>query len=173
MAGTLTPIATTTLSSATNTVTFSSIPATYTDLFVTGRILTTGVGGGTTQLRMSFNSASSSLHCQTLRSTNNSGSDAVTNAVNQNSFFWYDHIADDYVTGLQCHIGNYASTSTFKPMVSSAWARNPASGSTVGIFSFTGHTYRSTSAVNSIILATPSGNFNTNTTFSIYGITKA
>lgn len=172
MAGTFIPIATTTLASATNTVTFSSIPNTYTDLFVTGRILTTGVGG-TTQLRMSFNSASSSLHCQTYRSTNSGDSNALTNAINENSFFWYDHISDNYVTGLQCHIGNYASTSMFKPMVSSAWARNPSSGSTVGIFSFTGHTFRSTSAVTSIILATPSGNFNTNSTFSIYGIAKA
>lgn len=169
MASTFTPIATTTLTSAANTVTFSSIPSTYTDLFVTGRILTTGVGG-TTQLRMSFNSASTALHCQTLRSTNDAGSNALTNAINQNSFFWYDHISDNYVTGIQCHIGNYASTSMFKPMISSAWARNV--GGATGIFSFTGHTFESTSAVTSIILATPSGNFNTNTTFSIYGIEK-
>ena len=61
--GTYTLINSNTLGSATASVTFSSIPATYTDLLL---IISAGVDGATnTQIRHRYNGSSSALHSTT------------------------------------------------------------------------------------------------------------
>lgn len=157
------PIASQTLSGATSTVTFSSLPQNYTDLVISCS-LQTAVGG---DLSVQFNGDSGSNYSYTfLYGTGSSyGSTKQTNKT---------YLALDYYGGPPTsgsfnneiiQIQNYSNATIYKTVLCRANNANSGTDGVVGL-------WRSTSPINSITfsMVTASGNFNSGCTFTIYGI---
>ena len=157
------PIATNTLATNQTSVTFSSIPSTYTDLIIVfnGGIVASGFTG-----RMNFNGDTSANYSQTdfwgttgllsSRLTNQTYNTAIGRnsssslALNDNSII---------------HIMNYSNSTTYK---SSLMRQNTAATYT---FLCCG-VWRSTAAINQIVFA-QSTSFLAGSTFTLYGIAAA
>lgn len=163
MASTYEKISTTTLGSAASTITFSSIPATYTDIVLIFNGLRTSSGDLDLQLR--FNSDTGSNYSDSeLRSwANNIGASRNSNA----TFIRLGVLTADRGI-LNTHIMNYSNTTTYKTVISRQDSVNTAYG-----MNMKACLWRSTSAINSITLGASAGNFETGATATIYGILKA
>lgn len=164
---TYTPIATTTISSSTATVSFTSIPSTYTDLvLVVGGLLQ--VTGGNS-LRMRFNNDSTSLYSTT--QIKGDGTNATsTRETGQTSTYAGGAIYSSANPGNAiAHIMNYANTTTYKTVLNRG---NQAGNDVVAQVGL----WRSTSAINRIDVALggafPGDNIASGT-FTLYGITAA
>lgn len=154
-------IATQTLGSAAASVTFSSIPATYTDL-----VLVVNGFAGADYYTVRFNSDAGTNYSRTLLYT--SGSSAVSTR-NSNDNQIYGSIGDSSsnIGGTIHHIQNYSNTTTYKTTIrrgGAASAFQPQLG--VGL-------WRNTAAISTILLTAGSGNFGTGSTFNLYGIKAA
>jgi hypothetical protein len=156
-------IATQTLGSATATVTFSSIPGTYTDL-----ILVTNVAqaASNNSLRFRVNSDTGSNYSYTSLQGNgsvatSSRESSITSGVS--SATGSTTIETNHIL----HFMNYSNTTTNKTILARG---NRASGMTTTDVNL----WRSTSAITSIELAMggtfPTNNFASGSTFSLYGI---
>jgi len=166
MPATYEPIATTTLGSAAATITFSSIPATYTDLRFTW-VGTSSVD--VVSFFMRFNSDTGSNYSNTILS--GSGSSAFSS---RNTNLTYGNlpptggISSTIPTFTTVDIFFYAGF-TFKTWLDTGQDDRNGSGYVtrdVGL-------WRSTSAITSITLSPSSGNFNAGTTATLYGIKNA
>lgn len=159
---TYTPIATTTLGSATTSVTLSSIPSTYTDLvFIANFSNTTN-----TDIYMRVNGDSSSIYSATQLYGN--GSSAGSTRFSNTGVWVLDPGASGVGTGqanLIVNIQNYANTSVYKTSISRANAASTVTGAIVGL-------WRSTAAINSVTLF-GDFNFSAGSTFTLYGIQAA
>jgi hypothetical protein len=151
-------IATQTLGSAAASVTFSSIPGTYTDLVMVfngslsvGSGLTFQVNGATTGFSDTFLIG--------YGSSASSGRDS-----NVSSSFFAD-IGTTNSTAI-LNFMNYSNTTTFKTVISRGSAAGNGVSASVGL-------WRSTSAINEIKILSPSGNITTGSTFSLFGIASA
>ena len=157
---TYTPIATQTLGSATSTVTFSSIPSTYTDLI----LVFNGSANTYVNTYVNINGNTSSLYSSTRLYGNGS---TATSARYSSGTFAY--VGDVHTTqsNATLHFMSYANTNTNKTFLSRDNAANGGVGAWVGL-------YRSTSAISSILFGATSGaTFNIGSTFTLYGITAA
>ena len=166
---TYTQIASTTLSSA-GTVTFSSIPATYTDLILVVANAVS-VATNTPGPCIVFNGDTTAIYSTThLEGT---GSSALSNRQTAKSY-----INAGYNLGLSSstsepatvifNIMNYANTTTYKTTISrytQTASSYPGTDVTVGL-------WRSTAAINSININAQTGNFSSGT-FTLYGILAA
>jgi hypothetical protein len=164
---TYTAIATTTLGSAASSYTFSSIPATYTDLVL---VSSPKVSSAQEAVQVQFNTDTSS------GSTNYSftqlygdGTSAGSSRTSNYSSIYLSNgtSAVNYGTGI-LNIQNYSNTTTYKTIIGrfAEAAYNAWSG--VGL-------WRNTAAINSITL-TVSGTSKTlssGSTFTLYGIAAA
>lgn len=155
------PLATTTLGSAVNTVTFSSISGAYTDLVLVQNGGFTSAAG---DVFIRFNSDSGSNYSSTALS--GSGSSALSSRESNATRI----LVDSYgypTTGISTRIiqiMNYSNTTTNKTLLSRA--NNAATGvdAVVGL-------WRSTAAITSIDLyAWTTNSFSAGSTFSLYGI---
>jgi hypothetical protein len=158
MAETYEPIATQTASGSTNSISFTSIPNTYTDLFVVIRVL-----GSAADFDLRINNDSGSNY-SVVRLYADGTTKAANRAVNQTSIQLTLGGANPGVHLL--NFNNYSNTTTFKPMLQR--------------LNLTSHTgiaaglYRSTSAINRLdFIAQSSNNIQANSTFTIYGIKAA
>jgi hypothetical protein len=151
-------IATVTLGSDTNTVTFSSIPSTYTDLILVVYCKNATSAQGT-YLRV--NSDTGSNYARTVFGGNGSTTFGGTNA----SFTYYDamYMGTTFATAI-IHFLNYSNTTTFKTFLGNAAG---------GEVNATAGLWRSTSAINAISLQPSGGNYSTGSRFSLYGIAAA
>ena len=163
MAATYEPIATTTLGSAASSITFSSIPSTYTDL----RMVVVPIGTTTLSLDLNFNSDTATNYSQTSLSGN--GTAAASSRLTSRT-----KIDLTYVTNIQstptlrtADIFSYAG-STYKTVLTSDSADLNGSGSTVNTVGL----WRSTSAITTVALAV-SGTMAAGTTATLYGIKAA
>jgi hypothetical protein len=160
------PIATTTLSSAAANITFSSIPATYTDL----KLVTVTTTGSTDETSIRLNSDSSNSYSYTRITGTGSaaGSARVTNA-NRLDIDGGSAVTDS-TPGLRIvDIFSYAG-STNKTMLVDTNADRDGAG---GLLRSAG-LWRNTSAVTSITIFTAGGtNLATGTTATLYGIKNA
>lgn len=168
MAVTYEPIATTTLSSASGTIAFNSIPGTYTDLKIICVVTATDAS---TFLRMTFNSDTATNYSYT--SLRGNGTSATKSIVANTAIM----LPLSYTLALpttlpafgNVDIFNYAG-STYKTVL--ALGANDQNGS--GEINAMVNMWRSTSAVTSIQLVANSTNtFTAGSTFTLYGITKA
>ncbi len=166
MPATYEPIATTTLGSPAATITFSSIPATYTDLR-----LTVFIQDRAPNVR--FNSDSTSKYSQTFLSGN--GSSATSERLNDTEAVgdWYLYYNPTLVSGntfvfVTLDIFNYAG-STFKTGLSTTTNDNNGTGHTNLITSL----YQSTAAISSIRIGKSGANMVAGTTATLYGIKNA
>jgi hypothetical protein len=164
MAATYEPIATTTVAVAAATITFSSIPSTYTDLRL---IFIPTVTLSTADARMTFNSDSATNYSSTNLYGNGTAAASLsyTSAayllVDRNTLNQTPHL---YTIDLFSYAG-----STYKTCLVNQSEDDNGSGRAacyVGL-------WRSTSAVNRIDIATSSSTFAIGTTATLYGIKAA
>lgn len=164
MPQTYTPIASTTLTASTATVTFSSVSSAYTDL-----VLVTNVKAVTAaaELRIQLNSDTGTNYSYTYLSGN--GTSALSSRGSNASRIPLNSYADASTTFAQTtisHIMNYSNATTYKTVISRASNANNGADAIVGL-------WRNTSAISTISVFLASGNMDTNSTFTLYGILKA
>jgi hypothetical protein len=161
MPATYDPIATQTLGSSSGSITFSSIPSTYTDLV----IVFSGTTPALVAVDIQFNGDSSAIYSRAIISGNGSSasSDREVNQ-NQSSIGLSSTTQSDTIW----QVFNYSNTTTFKTTLARANVSASLVRACVGL-------YRSTSAITSVTLSVTNSatTFNTGSTFSLYGIKSA
>jgi hypothetical protein len=162
MAITYEPISTTTLGSAAATVTFSTISGAYTDLILVAEY--TVSGGGDHLVR--FNSDTGSNYSVTVLAGTGSatGSGRSSSQTSYNPNWNSDQPSQRIIITHQ--IQNYSNSTTYKTLLTRL---NNASSQTVASVGL----WRSTSAITSIDLLRSAGNYNSGSTFTLYGIKAA
>lgn len=161
MPSTYEKIATAAGTGSNTTLTFSSIPSTYTDLvLVINGSLSTG-----NNTRMTFNNDSGSNYSMTVVSGDGSSASSYRDSGQPN--FQYMGYTDSSISNFIINILNYSNTTTYKTFLH---RRNLAGGqvsANVGL-------YRSTSAVNRVDVFSATGaTWTTSTTATLYGIKAA
>jgi hypothetical protein len=159
LAATFTPIASITLNATTASVTFSSIPQTYTDLI----LITAGTATGSSQLMMQFNGVTTSTYSATILSGNGSRATSVRYSSATSMQLGYDDYFTSGQTVATTHIMNYTNATTNKTVL------NRTSNAAVGVGLSVGLS-RSTSAVTSITAFPQGSSWGSGTTFNLYGI---
>lgn len=156
---TYTPIATTTVTSANSSVTFSSIPQGYTDLVV----VINGASTGTAGIGVQFNGDTATNYSRTVLQGTGSAV-ASSNETGQN---WGGWGLLDVVSGSNVfHIMNYSNSSTYKTTLTRA--NLPSTGALVRAVA---GLWRSTAAITSVTFMYST--FNPGTTLTMYGIAAA
>ena len=157
-ASTYTPIATQTLGSNASSVTFSSIPSTYTDLVLIGN----GTSVGNQTAKLTFNGTSSGYSDTDLFGDGSSaGSLRRTNANALNDIVFYTN-----PTMFIVDIMNYANTNVYKTTLAKTTIAGAELDIMVGL-------WQNTAAINSLTLTGSSTNFVSGSTFTLYGILAA
>jgi len=168
MPATYEPIATTTLGTAAATITFSSIPATYTDLRVV-LTCTTDTGGKSPQLR--FNSSASNIYSMS-ELTGNGSSAATTGLQNRTQVdLYYSGTGTSATIPMMWTIDIFSyAGSTFKTCLITRSSDQNGSGEVMREVAM----WRSTSAINELLFRlSTTGNYAAGTTATLYGILKA
>jgi hypothetical protein len=163
------PIATYTLSSNQNDITFSSIPATYTDLIIVFTGNSTNTGSSTNGMRCRVNGDTGSNYSVTY--LNGDGSTASSSRDTSTTYFIPGEIGQTSNTAptvLIMQLMNYANSTTYKTILSKVSIATSITQASVSL-------WRSTSAINSVTL---SRDFGTNqlksgSTATLYGIAAA
>ena len=172
MPATYEKIQSTTLGSAATNITFSSIPATYTDLRIDASLTGTGTGYSDSPSRIRFNSDTGSNYSYTY--VRGDGSTAFsTRGTNASYAFGYQSgsISGSQPTFYTCDIFSYAGSTNKTCLVSTGVDMNGVYG---GYVYRIVNLWRNTSAITSIELSTPNGdNLAVGSTATIYGILKA
>ena len=114
---TYTPIATTTLSSAQASVSFSSISGSYTDLILVS-VGSVASGGGIGSIYAQFNSDASSNYSTTI--LYGTGSSALSTRESSQVVVRVGQINDTVITNSIAHIQNYSNSTTNKTILSRA-----------------------------------------------------
>lgn len=152
-------LATTTLSSATATITFSSISGAYTDLVISEFGITSADSG----ININFNGDTGSNYSFTYMYGD--GSSVVSGRDTNRSFGSGGRAGVNGGVGL-FNIMNYSNTTTYKTTLSRGSNANALAIAIVTL-------WRSTSAITSINLTRGGGgNFDAGSTFTLYGILK-
>lgn len=161
MPSTYTPIATTTLGSASNSVSFSSISGTYTDLVLVGSLnVTAGL-----DYWVRVNSDSGSNYSNTRIIGNGS---TASSARSSNGAQIYIN-ATGTATGQQqftMNLFNYSNSTTYKTLLIRYDVANQETVARVGL-------WRNTAAINTILIQTDSSTFTAGSMFTLYGIKAA
>jgi len=162
---TYTKIASTTLGSASASVTLSSIPSTYTDLV----LVINGGGSANINVSMQFNGDTTSNYSitaiagdgSTASSTRRTSQTAMR--LDENSYTGTTLAASNLIVSIM----NYANTTTFKTVIS----RSNNAG--VGTSAIIGLWRKTPEAINQVIINAIGGNWITGSTFNLYGIAAA
>jgi hypothetical protein len=163
MASTYTPIATQTLGSAAASVTFSSIPSTYTDLV----LIFNGGSSIAANIRMQVNSDTATNYSWTQLGGDGTGAASFRNSSDTS---WlmnrYAYLVNSLTSVFIFNFNNYSNTTTYKTVINRS--NNAANGTdaTVGL-------WRSTAAISTINFSLSGGNYIVGSTFTLYGIKSA
>lgn len=156
---TYTPIATYTLGSNQATVTFSSIPSTYTDLVLIGNAKDSNDYTG-----LRVNNNSSALYSRTILTWN--GSSAGSSRTSGDTTLYIGGNGTNFEVSIY-NFQNYANTTTHKTILGTQAIASSTSVASVGL-------WRSTSAINEINIYSVSGStLLTGSTWTLYGIVAA
>jgi hypothetical protein len=168
---TYTPIASTTLTSDSTSVTFNSIPQTFTDLVI---VMSVGKGiSYTTGLQ--FNGVTTLTYSRTRLSGDGTTASSARNTTAQAfQYIPLGSFGNGTTLGTEnivAHLLNYSNTTTFKTTLSRSNAVSSGLDASVGL-------WQSTAAINLIRIApdvdTPARtSFLTGSTFTLYGIKAA
>jgi hypothetical protein len=161
---TYTPIATQTLGSAASSVTFSSIPSTYTDLVL---IISaqTSTGSNGYDIRGQFNGDTGTNYSHTQMFGN--GSSASSSRESNVAYMKFGLTDTSNFTVARVNIMNYSNTTTYKTVIT---RRDDASQYTIEVVDL----WRNTAAITSIyIYPETASNFTAGSTFTLYGIAAA
>jgi hypothetical protein len=161
------PIATTTLGSAAASYTFSSIPSTYTDLIIVVNAKASTVTN--TFMRVGNGSVDTGSNYSRTQITGTGSAVSSGRNTSQTLFYCDNNSAPDaanfnYINTI--HLFNYANTSTNKTFLNRANNAGYGLEAQVGL-------WRSTAAINTILLGVASGTWAIGTTFTLYGIKAA
>jgi hypothetical protein len=159
------PIASTTLGTASNSVTFSAIPQTYTDLVLIVQVLSNSIND---DLYLRFDGDSSAVYSHTVLRGNGTGSATSTRGSGLSRARFSDNASPTTTTSTisVINIFSYSNANVFKTML--ARTNNASTGTE--LFA---DLWRSTSAVDSIEVFPASGNMASGSTFVLYGIKAA
>lgn len=168
MAVTYEPIATTTLSSDTATVTFSSFPSTYTDLIIVQQARCT-YADTSVNTYYQYNSDTNSNYSVTRLQGN--GSSAVSNRGSSQTVGYITYVPAANTTAGELsaniiHIMNYSNSATYKTTLGRSSVPSVYAAQFLG-------TWRSTSAITSITLGCDAGSWKSGSTFTLYGVKAA
>jgi hypothetical protein len=160
-------ISTTTVTTAVSSVTFSSIPATYTHLQIRGIINKSTVGD--VAMRMSFNSDTGTNY--TYHFTDGNGTSVISGGTGSDlmDVFYPISTTASIFSGAIIDILDYANTNKYKN--SRTLAGTAENGS--GRFGLKSGLWMNTNAITSITLNPSSGNFSQYSQFALYGIKGA
>ena len=150
------PIASTTLTSAQGTVTFSSIPSTYTDLV----IVYTGTASASTTAGFQFNGDTASNYSNLFVGGDGSAAFSGKNSSTTFAYGFYPSTTRGVYT---TNIFNYANTNTFKTSMT-----NHSNTSSYALTNI--NLWRSTTAINSVLITGNGVDFAIDSIFTIYGI---
>lgn len=157
--GTYTLIASETLGSAAASVTFSSIPATYTDLMlVFNGTCTTGVVG----LVLRFNSDTSTNYSYTILSGD--GSTASSLRSSNQTTMQVAGMTSSSPSMMVASIQDYSNATTFKTVLSRQASATLETRAYVGLWRAT------PAAISTILVSTSTSTFIAGSTFRLYGI---
>ena len=153
------PIASQTLGSAAASVTFSSIPGTYTDLRLVGIGATSTTGRN---ILVEVNSDTANNYSSTLISgwSSSAGSTRQANEANIRGYFQVG--TDANVSTYTVDLMSYASTNVNKTLLLTG-------GHGSEVYRMVG-LWRSTSAITAVTIRPNTGNWNSGATFSLFGI---
>jgi len=156
------PIATNTLGSATASVTFSSIPGTYTDLVL---ITSTKYTSTSSHCLLQANSDSATNYSNTF--LYGDGTSALSGRQTSNTGFFVGRAnTTEFGVGVT-HIQNYSNSTTFKTILSRGNLATTLTIANVGL-------WRNTNAITSLTIVGNGGDtFTTGSTFTLYGIKAA
>jgi len=177
MASTYTLITSNTLSGSAASVTFSSIPSTYTDLVLIMSMRVDAGGGASVNgfVSFRFNSDSSILYStRTLEATGTTASS--TSSLNKN-ILWGQYLSDgssataNTFSNVEIYIPSYTSTQNKPISISGATESNTSSPYITAVAGL----YRNTSAISSVTIypdssSSPAYNFVSDSSFYLYGI---
>jgi hypothetical protein len=169
MALTYEPISTSTLGSASSTISFTSIPNSYTDLKVV--LVANGISATTVGYVMTFNSDTAANYTFTqMLAWGISGSVGANRNANQTNIRLSGRqIAPSATLPSLCEVNIFNYTgANFKPV----FIQHSESQTTTGVVTSSAGMWRSTSAITSITF-TASNQFNTGSTATLYGIKAA
>jgi hypothetical protein len=157
-------IATVSVSSATSSIEFTSIPSTYTHLQVRAFMVCSSTNNMYMQLGNGSIDSGSNYSWKQLWGE---GTNANSNDGQSQGFFYIGYVASTtYPAACIIDIADYANTNKFK----TAKAINANNNNTAGyVTSFSGN-WRSSSAVDRVKITTGSGTFNQYSHFALYGI---
>jgi hypothetical protein len=164
MASTYTPIATTTLGTAASTVSFSSIPSTYTDLVLVCNPITNVTTG---QITIRLNGDTGTNYSRLILWGNGTSAGSAAYA-NENYAYsgYYTTLWTSPTTNI-FNILNYSNASTNKTILGRS---NNASEATIA----SANLWRGTAAVSSIELGiSVAGTYSVGSMFTLYGIKAA
>ena len=161
MPATYEPISTQTLGTATATVTFSSIPATYTDLV----LVFNGTAASTQNMELRFNGDTATNYSATRLLGD--GGVAVSDRSSTSDVMLVGNLYTSQTANI-LQIMNYANTTTFKTVLCRSNNDSAQVSARVGL-------WRKTPEAITTILLRPSGgaNFSTGGVFTLYGIKAA
>ena len=157
---TMTPIATNTLVADVATVTFSSLPQTYTDLI----LVHSNVSGTTQQLRLTINGDGGTNYSTTELTGN--GTSASSSRGSNEAKINIGYFGSSAVSNAIVNFNNYSNSTTYKTVLG---RYGNAAGQTAVIAGL----WRSTAAITSMTIAAQTGNFVTGSSFTLYGIKAA
>ena len=163
MASTYEPIATTTLGSAASSVTFSSIPATYTDLVLVTNTQRQATGFGPVGFVAQFNGDTGSNYSDTYLIGD--GSTATSSRATSQTSIFVGLAPDSQWGNSIIQIMNYSNSTTYKTSLTRINTTTNYTAAAVGL-------WRNTAAINSINLS-GSANILAGSTFTLYGIKAA
>lgn len=156
--GTYTLIASNTLGSNSGTVTFSSIPSTYTDLVV----VYGAIGNADLQVVLRLNNDSGSNYSVTILGGNGTtASSARESNVYITTDYNYSVTTSGGITIL--NLMDYSNTTTYKTVLCRSGNGGKGTQANVGL-------WRSTAAINRVDLITTNSTFASGSTFKLYGI---
>jgi hypothetical protein len=154
-------ISTQTLGTAASSVTFSSIPQTYTDLvLVVSHDVTADAISG-----VQFNGDTASNYSASYVWGNGTNAYSGRETSAASAFAFYAAAASGFATAI-IQVMNYSNATTYKTLLSREADASVESMAVAGL-------WRSTAAITSMVLLRRSGNFATDSTFTLYGIKAA
>jgi hypothetical protein len=166
MTSTYETISSQTLTSAASSVTFSSIPSTYTDLILI--IQAKSASGNNAYVRFgngTIDTGSNYSYTGVAGYSSSAYSDRYTNQT-RIQLTYFTTIVNNFNYISTTHIQNYANTTTNKTILVRQNQTAEGVGATVGL-------WRSTAAINTIDINRSNVDFEPGSTFALYGITAA
>ena len=162
MASTYEPIATNTLGTAVASVTFSSIPSTYTDIV----LIVSSSASVASYISLQYNGDTATNYSVTLLRGNGTAASSTRYSSTNEIYVSVASINNTDINNTIVQFQNYSNTTTYKTNLSRANNAGLSTDASVGV-------WRNTAAINSIKVLNTGANFAVGSTFTLYGIKAA